>query len=320
MSGVEAIRPVDRIDLLEPRQTMAIRGRFRTRVAVWTGIALIGAADITIGQTVVDVPLMRGAGHPTQQGFVRVTAVATGTIAINAWNDAGEAASASLSVEGGRTVHFNSDDLEFGNQAKGIPAGLGSGFGDSFVQLKADFEFVATSYVRTGDGFLTAMGNILVPVDGDAFGTACVYEANIFNPASNTDQVSSLRIVERAGDDTAVNIYGVDDHGITHGPVGLTVRANGARTVTSQQLEHGDPNLTDTLPDGAGKWRLAIATDGAIVVMNLLQSPTGHLSNLGPVVLSMDSDSDDLETPRGCTGAPPHRLVARPGPSAGNLR
>ena len=294
--------------------------RLRTQAALWTGIALIGAANVTIAETVVDVPLMRGAGHPTQQGFVRVTPVESGTIAIDAWNSAGEAASASLSVEGGITIHFNSDDLEFGNRTKGIPAGIGSGFGDSYVQLTADFEFVATSYVRTGDGFLTGMGNILVPVDGDAFGAACVYEATIFNPASNTSQVSRLRIVERGGDDTAVSIYGVDDQGITHGPVGLTVPANGARTVTSQQLEHGDPDLTDTLPDGVGKWRLAIATDGVIVVMNLLESPTGHLSNLGPVVLPASSDSDALDTPQGCAGAPPHRLVARPRPPAGNLR
>ena len=280
-------------------------------------IGLVGAANIATAETLFDVPLMRGADHPTQQGFVRVTAVETGTISIKAWSDAGAEESTSLSVVGGRTYHFNSDDLEMGNDDKGI-AGIGTGFGDSYVQLSADFEFVATSYMRTGDGFLTGMGNTLVPTDGEAFGTACVYEATIFNPASNTNQVSSLRIVERGGTETKVGIYGIDDDGITYGPVALTVAAHHARTVTSQQLEHGDPDLVGMLADGRGKWRLAIATDGSIVVMNLLESPTDHLSNLGPAVLSASSDSDELDTAQGCTGAPPHRLVARP--PAGDVR
>ena len=283
-------------------------------------IGLGAAANVAIAETVFDVPLMRGADHPTQQGFVRITAVETGTISIKARSDAGAEESTSLSVEGGRTYHFNSDDLEMGNRDKGIYPGIGTGFGDSYVQLSADFDFVATSYMRTEDGFLTGMGNTLVPTDGESFGTACVYEATIFNPASNTNQVSSLRIIERGGMDTEVSIYGIDDDGVTHGPVGLNVAANNARTVTSQQLEHGDPDLDGMLADGKGKWRLAIATDGAIVVMNLLESPTDHLTNLGPVVLSASSDGDDLETARGCTGAPPHRLVARPAPPAGNVR
>ena len=282
-------------------------------------ISLLCAADIATAQTVFDVPLMRGADHPTQQGFVRITAVETGTISIEARSDTGFVASTSLPVVGGRTYHFNSNDLEMGNDGKGI-TGIGTGFGDSYLQLTADFEFVATSYMRTGDGFLTGMGNTLVPTDGESFGTACVYEATIFNPASNTDQVSSVRIIERGGTDTRVSIYGIDDDGITYGPVGLTVAANSARTVTSQQLENGDPDLDDMLADGKGKWRLAIATDGVIVVMNLLESPTNHLTNLGPVVLSASSDADDLETPQGCTGAPPHRLVARPALPTGNVR
>lgn len=290
------------------------------RIGSLACIGLVGTAYIATAETVFDVPLMRGADHSTQQGFVRITAIESGTISIKAWSDAGAEESTSLSVVGGRTYHFNSDDLEMGNRDKGIFPGIGTGFGDSYVQLSADFEFVATSYMRTGDGFLTAMGNTLVPTGGESFGTACVYEATIFNPASNVNQVSSLRIIERGGADTEVSIYGIDDDGVTYGPVGLSVAANSARTVTSQQLEHGDPDLDGMLADGKGKWRLAVATDGVIVVMNLLESPTDHLANLGPVVLSASSDGDDLDTAQGCTGAPPHRLVARPAPPAGNVR
>ena len=276
-------------------------------------------AFTVFAETTVDVPLMRDAGHATQQGFVRITAAGSGPITIDARNDSGVLESTTLSVVAGRTYHFNSDDLEMGG--KGIPPpGIGSGFGDAYLQLKADFEFSATAYMRTTDGFLTSMGNTLVPVDGESFGTACVYEATIFNPASNTNQVSSLRIVERGAEEAAVSIYGIDDDGTVHGPVDLKVPANGARTVTSQQLEHGDPDLDGTLGDGTGKWRLAVATDGVIVVMNLLESPTNHLTNLGPVILPATSEANDLETPQGCDGAPPYRLIAQPPPPSGEVR
>ena len=276
-------------------------------------------AFTVFAETTVDVPLMRDAGHATQQGFVRITAAGSGPITIDAWNDSGVLESTTLSVVAGRTYHFNSDDLEMGG--KGIPPpGIGSGFGDAYLQLKADFEFSATAYMRTTDGFLTSMGNTLVPVDGESFGTACVYEATIFNPASNTNQVSSLRIVERGAEEAAVSIYGIDDDGAVHGPVDLKVPANGARSVTSQQLEDGDPDLDGTLGDGTGKWRLAVATDGVIVVMNLLESPTNHLTNLGPVILPATSEANDLETPQGCDGAPPYRLIAQPPPPSGEVR
>ncbi len=194
----------------------------------WLVFATAVSTFAAFAETTVDVPLMRGAGHATQQGFVRVTAAGSGTITIDAWNDSGVVESTTLSVVAGRTYHFNSDDLEMGNRSKGVWPGIGTGFGDAYVQLRADFEFVATSYIRTRDGFLTSMGNTLVPTDGGSFGTACVYEATIFNPASNTNQVSSLRIIERGGEAAPVSIYGIDDDGVTHGPVRLTVPANGA--------------------------------------------------------------------------------------------
>ena len=267
------------------------------------------------GQTVFDVPLMRRADHETQQGFVRVVSLGTGFIDIEAWDDAGTDESTDLYVQEGRTYHFNSTDLENGNPAKGIDRGIGSGEGDWYVQLSADFDFVVTSYIRTKDGFVTAMGNTLVPVDGADFGAACAFEASFFNPASNTNQVSSLRIVEYDAVETDVRILGFDDDGDVYGPVDLTVPAGGARTVTSQQLEAGGDGIRDSLGDGIGKWRLVVLTDGSIVVLNLLETPTGHLTNLGPMVspsiIGGGEGDDAVEAETGCPGAPDQNLVAR---------
>ena len=52
------------------------------------------------------------------------------------------------------------------------------------------------------------------------------------------------------------------------------------RTLSAQQLESGDDDFTGALGDGGGKWWLTVATDHPIDVMSLLQSPTGHLTNL----------------------------------------
>lgn len=274
-----------------------------------------GLGTLAQGQTVFDVPLMRRADHETQQGFVRVTSLATGYIDIDAWDDDGTHAVTDLYVEEGRTYHFNSTDLEKGNSAKGIDAGIGPGEGDWYVQLSADFDFVVTSYIRTNDGFVTAMGNTLVPVDGSAFGAECAFEASFFNPASNTKQVSSLRIVEYDDVETDVRILGFDDDGDVYGPVGLTVPASGTRTVTSQQLEAGGDGIRDSLGDGIGKWRLVVLTDGSIVVLNLLETPTGHLTNLGPMVSpSIIGDGEEysaVEVATGCPGAPDQNVVAR---------
>ena len=47
----------------------------------------------------------------------------------------------------------------------------------------------------------------------------------------------------------------------------------------ASDLESGT-NLDGALGDGMGKWRLRVEADEPIVVMSLLQSPTGHLTDL----------------------------------------
>ena len=58
--------------------------------------------------------------------------------------------------------------------------------------------------------------------------------------------------------------------------------AGAAVELTAAELESGDSEAiaSGALGDGAGKWRLRVASEGDLAVMGLLRSPMGHLSNL----------------------------------------
>ena len=100
------------------------------------------------------------------------------------------------------------------------------------------------------------------------------------NPESNPNQVSRLRLVNPVAEPAAVPISGVDDAGESPGSgVTLTIAAGESVTLTASDLESG-ANLDGALGDGMGKWRLHVEADEPIVVMSLLQSPTGHLTDL----------------------------------------
>ena len=130
------------------------------------------------------------------------------------------------------------------------------------------------AYIRTPDGFVTAMHDVAPTVDGEHW-------VAIFNPGSNSDQVSHLRLVNPGTDDADVTIAGIDDAGAAPGgPVTVTVRAGASRTIAAADLETGGEGFEGALGDGAGKWRLAVTSEQPVIVMSLLASPTGHLTNL----------------------------------------
>ena len=104
--------------------------------------------------------------------------------------------------------------------------------------------------------------------------------AQTFNPGSNTSQVSKLRLVNIGANAESVRIVGIDDQGAFSGSVSLTLAAGEARTLSAQDLENGAQGLTGTLDAGNGKWRLFITAGQSVVGMSLLDSASGHLSNI----------------------------------------
>ena len=192
---------------------------------------------------------------------------------ITAFDDAGrESGPLTLAVPADGAVHFNSNDLEDGNPAKGLTGPVGSGAGDWRLEIASDTDIDVLAYVRAADGFLTAMHDA-VPAAGNR------HEVAVLNPGTNRNQVSSLRLVNPTDGAASVTIRGIDDLGALGGEVRIAIAAQGARTFTAQELESGS-GLSGALGDGAGKWRLEVVASAPIIAMSLLESPTGHLTNL----------------------------------------
>ena len=226
------------------------------------------------------------AASGTLQGFVRVvnTSEAAGTVTVRAFDDAGEEyAPVTLAIGAGEVRHFNSDDLERGNAAKGLTGATGAPTGPAGTRrwrlaFESALAIRVMGYVRTHDGFVTSMHETVAestPEDGYR------YEVVFFNPASNVNQVSRLRLVSRSQSDASVTITGRDDAGEAGDEaVHLTLPAGAARMLDARALESGGDDFEGALGDGRGKWRLAVESDQPLAVMSLLQSPTGHLTNL----------------------------------------
>ena len=249
--------------------TVTAADRRDERVSQSFGVTVQGPALVALFPSASD-PLYR-------EGFVRVInrSGVAGEVSVEAIDDSGTVlGTAALSIAGGATAHFNSSDLQDGNPEKGLSGGVGSGEGNWRLLLDSELDFEALSYIRTEDGFLTAMHDVAPLSDG-------AYRVVTFNPGSNPHQVSSLRLINPGPQAAAVTITGVDDAGVSPGgAVVVSVAAGGSRTLPASELETGGAGVTGALGDGAGKWRLRVSSDRPIVVMSLLESPTGHLTNL----------------------------------------
>ena len=162
------------------------------------------------------VDLLPAASDPLgRQGFVRVVnrSAVAGAVTIVAHDDSDTPyETLRLSLGAGETAHFNSDDLELGNAAKGLTGSTGSGTGTWRLALSGDdIEFEANAYIRTTEGFLTAMNETAPAADA-------VRRVAFFNPGSNADQVSVLRLVNRSSRAAEVSIDGTDDLGLRPAP------------------------------------------------------------------------------------------------------
>ena len=246
-------------------------------------VVAAGTAPQTNDGLGTTVWLFASASDPMRQGFVRVLnhSDAGGTATVAATDDAGRTYEPlTLTLGPRQTAPFNSDDLESGNAAKGLAGGTGPGTGGwRFEVDSATLDVEALGYLRTADGFVTAM---VATAPADADGTRHVAT---FNPASNVNQVSHLRLVNPHGEEAVATVAGVDDAGRSPGSaVELTLPAGTACTVDAAELETGRGLACGSpqagLGDGAGKWRLAVESDPPLVAMSLLSSPTGHLTNL----------------------------------------
>ena len=264
------------------------------RCALILGLAALCTSG-AVAATQETVPLFMSAANPSQQGFVRIInhSGESGTVAVTATDDAGQVAGTErFDLAAWETRHFNSDDLELGNAAKGL-AGVGSGSGDWRLAVESDLSLEVLAYVRTADGFLTAMHD-------KARKPGRRHLVPIFNPGSNRNQVSKLRIVNTSAAGATVRFVGVDDRGVESDGISVAVGAGEAITLTAEELEAGGRGLTSGLGNGSGKWQLFVDADQRVLVQSLLESETGHLTNLSTstVVADFQLPSADVPTNR----------------------
>ena len=243
----------------------------------------LGSTPITPDASGVHrVPLFPGTSDASgRRGLVRVInpSDVSGSVEVDAADDSGaDYEPVTLTLGPHAAVQFDANDLETGNSDLGLTGAIGPGSGDWRLSLSSDLAIEVLSYVRTDhDGFLTPMG-FVAPAPGYRHRLA------IFNPASNPNKVSQLRLENPGPGVAALTIMGVDDRGMSPGRgVRLTVSAGQTRTLTAQELESGSDAFEGELGDGTGKWRLSIQADAPIRVMNLLASSTGHLTSLATV-------------------------------------
>ena len=274
---VESDEPIRVVDLMALAQTGHLTN--------------LSSAPENLGDAGHLVPMFPAASDSLgRQGFVRVIShsAEAGEVSIKTFDDTDrEFPVSTLTLAGNQTKHFNSADLEMGNDAKGLSGGSGAGQGDWHLVLSSDLDIEVLAYIRTSDGFLTAMHDT-VPREGDR------HRVPIFNPGSNTQQVSSLRVVN-TGDATAqASIWGIDGRGErSSGTVSLSVPPGTSRTLTAGELEDGADGFEGELGDGAGKWQLIVESAQPVVVMSLLSSPTGHLTNLSTAPALEFAPADD---------------------------
>ena len=227
------------------------------------------------------VPLMPWASGSGRQGFVRIVneSAESGSVRVFAFDDGGYAADPiEVRLDARQVVHFNSDDLENGNPDKGIARGIGTPVqGDWRLDVETALDVRVLAFIRTADGFLTAMHDVLPrAADGRLV-------AETFNPASNRNQISRLRLVNTGDAPESLRIEGFDDQGAISGLVGLRLAAGESRTLSALDLENGTQGLAGRLGDGAGKWRLFIAAGDSVVGMSLLEADSGHLTNISTI-------------------------------------
>lgn len=228
------------------------------------------------------VPLFPTAEDDARQGFVRIfNRGGRSAVHIEAFDSEGVSSSTTLSIRRGHTVHFNSNDLKDGNYDKGLSRGVGTGRDDWRLRLWSN-DIQALSYIRTADGFVTSMHDLV------AEGPDGTWSVPMFNPGSNLDQVSQLRLFNEGHADANIEITGIDDAGTAAGPVGFSLGGGLSRTINAQQLESGE-GLDGALGDGQGKWRLSVKSDAPIAMANLLKSQTGYLTNLSTVPTNQET-------------------------------
>ncbi|MBV1906309.1 MAG: S8 family serine peptidase [Pseudomonadales bacterium] len=230
------------------------------------------------------------ASNLTQQTFIRFinntdTANAVEVRGIDDTGDAAPLGVLRLDIPPQASIQLNAQDLELGNSSKGTMGQLGNGAGKWQLSVGSSAALEIMSLIRTPDGFLTSLTEIVAP-------QGMVNKVFFANPASNSLQQSFLRVVNTTAETGLVTVSAIDDNGnaAPEGTVTFNLGPNESKNFNSTDYESGNPEkgISGSFGDGEGKWHLSITSSLDLAVMSLIRSPDGFLTNLSSVV---DEDS-----------------------------
>ena len=243
----------------------------------WCGVSglLLISVFSWAAESVHTVPYVPASSSEGHAGLVRIESRSefSGEVRVVAVDDAGRRVDAGALTLGSRSaVEFEASALESGDASLGL-AGTGPGEGDWRLELSTELDIEARAYARA-EGFVTALHDSILVSDE--------VELSFFNPGSEMDRRSVLRLANAGGEPARVTVLGVDDGGSSGGSVTVELGAWEARSYTATELESGvAEGLSGSLGDGEGRWRLRLSAEtGSAYATNLLLDGSGVLSSV----------------------------------------
>ena len=272
--GAGEVRPDGSSDYVD------LRGNALDATALDTYVPALrerGAAVLVDGTHLV--PVFLPGGSLFGESFARVInrSAQAGEVRIEAIDATGQRyGPVTLAIGARQTAHFTATDLELGNAAKGLAAGVGYGDGDWRLELRSALDLAVSAYLRArdvGHGLVSGMSAV-------APETYAQHHMMTFDPGSGPGRASKLRLLNPGAKVARALIEGIDDSGET-ASVAVTVPAGGSRDFTAAALAAGDGDgvVAGRLGDGVGKWRFTATSYDGVHVLSLLES-TMQLTNL----------------------------------------
>ena len=237
--------------------------------------------------------LLFESGQSGRHGFIRVInhSEEDGQVHIAASDASGMTLGpVPLTIGAGQARHLSAKDLRAGNANRGLPQGLGDGIGDSRLRFSGDLDVEVLSYARMSSGFVTPLHDAVPREVGG------VYRVLYFNRGDDLDRVSRLRLVNTGGVDARATITAIDDAGGRSDEVEVDVPAEATVNLTASDLEIGI-GVDGSLGTGTGHWHLTVTSAEALIVQNLMEGSTGHLSNLSRAPRIRGRESGSLAVP-----------------------
>ena len=119
-------------------------------------------------------------------------------------------------------------------------------------------------------------------------------------PGSGRGPQGFVRIVNDSGEAGTVDILGLDDTGVSHGPITLALDEYEAVELDSLDLEAGNASkdLPEGLGDGEGYWRLILATGLDVKASAYVRTGDGFVASLHGIARRMrDNEVDAYHVP-----------------------